>query len=97
MKLNNKTVWGTKMARIYCPHCKQKLFIQTSKQVIDSVRDVYGDCHNDACLARPIMRISHIGDRQPPISKPMNTATQIEDALKDLSNEERQLLLKKFS
>lgn len=88
---------GGYMARIYCPHCQGKLLIETSKQLSDSVRDIYGTCVNETCLARPIMTICHKSDRTPPLSSIIGTDGVVSKMLEGMTDKERQNILDKFN
>jgi hypothetical protein len=81
------------MAKMLCPHCGEKLQVLTSKQVIEAVRDVYTNCNNPACLARPIMAISHKGDTQPPIGKMLQPAQVAINFFDSMPDDQKQLFL----
>lgn len=85
------------MARILCPHCRTPLQITTTKQVTKTVRDVYANCNNNDCLARPVMTISHKCDRQPPISQLTGTGGLLEKLFGDLDKKDRDRILNKFA
>ena len=87
---------GGNMARILCPHCNKKLLIEASKQLSDSVRDIYGTCVNETCLARPVMTISHKSDRTPPLSQIKGQNGLIAKMLEGMSDQERQKILEQF-
>jgi len=84
------------MSKILCPHCEGKLQIVTSKQIVKAVRDVYTNCNNPTCLARPIMCISHKGDSQPPIGKVLSPSQVVANLLKSLSKEDLQQVMFEF-
>jgi len=85
------------MSRILCPHCGKALQITTTKQVTPTVRDVYANCNNGICLARPVMTISHKCDRQPPLSQLTGTDGLLEKMLGDLDIKTRERILNKFA
>ena len=84
------------MPKLLCPHCSSPLRIRTSRQVVDTVRDIYGCCDNELCLARPIMQVFHKGDAQPPISQMSTTEALLIRALLSLSADQRQTILKQL-
>lgn len=80
---------GSDMAKIPCPHCGDTLTVTTSKQITSAVRDVYATCNNEVCLARPIMTISHKGDRTVPLNKMSDPTFMIASLLKGLNDDQK--------
>lgn len=96
MRKQHRTKFGGYMARINCPHCGSKLFIETSRQVTDAVREVYATCNNQKCLARPVMTISHKSDRVVPASQIKEPGQLIQTLLASLPEHEQKKLLSNY-
>lgn len=97
MNKKHKGNFGGIMARIYCPHCQGKLLIETSKQLSDSVRDIYGTCINETCLARPVMTVCHKSDRTTPLSAINGLNGVVLKMLEGMTEKERKNILEQFN
>ena len=84
------------MAKILCPYCQQSVAVRTSNQVTDTTREIYTNCNNNACLARPVFIISHSHDTQAPLSHIMSPTEYAASILENLNPKERHNLLSKF-
>ncbi len=78
------------MAKIFCPHCHEPVAIRTSQQITNTTREIYTNCDNEKCLARPVFTLSHSHDTQPPISKIMEPAQIAINFLDSLPEDQKQ-------
>lgn len=93
---NDRIQPGDYDLKIICPHCgKDDTKIRTSKQIVDNVRELYVDCHNDVCLSRFVCSLSHKHDLQPSL---LSTAQVdiVANALRNWSPEQKEQLFLAF-
>jgi hypothetical protein len=93
---NQKWLEHINMAKIFCPYCEKPVSIRTSSQITKAIREVYANCDNEKCLARPVYRIGHSHDAQPPISHFKSPSDYVKEVLLSLSPVERKKLLSEF-
>jgi aspartate carbamoyltransferase regulatory subunit len=93
---NQKWLEHKNMAKIFCPYCEKPVSIRTSSQATKTIREVYANCDNENCLARPVFTISHSHDAQPPLSQLKTPSEYAKQFLMGLSDEERKIVLNTF-